>query len=70
MITIAAILFAVWLAGFSEAAIANRMSHRFLTPKVTGTRSMLVQGFIVLGYHEHLLVRIGNRWRDLVAAGA
>jgi hypothetical protein len=42
-----ATVIAMWLVGSSAAAIANRMSYRFLTPKATGIRSMLVLGFII-----------------------
>jgi hypothetical protein len=42
-----AMVIAAWLVGSSAAAVANRMSYRFLTPRVTGTRSMLVLGFII-----------------------
>jgi hypothetical protein len=47
---------AAWLVGSSAAAVANRMSYRFLTPRTTGTRSMLVLvviiGLAILTAHQ------------------
>jgi hypothetical protein len=38
---------AAWLVGSSAAAVANRMSYRFLTPRAMGTRSMPVLAVII-----------------------
>jgi hypothetical protein len=42
-----AIVIAAWLIGSSAAAVANRMSYRFLTPRATGARSIPVLGLII-----------------------
>jgi hypothetical protein len=51
-----AMVIAIWLIGSSAAAVANRMSYRFLTPRVTGTRSIialgLITGLAVLSTHQ------------------